>query len=93
MRFRAGSVNSKAQNRAFCGRKVNKINQVVGSDPVAIWSSELAIGDGEFTERIYRFLGRYVGGTSANEDPALYGAEETDISLANALEWNIYDEV
>ena len=58
----------------------------------SIWSSELAIGDGEFTERIYRFLGRYVGGTSANEDPARYNAEETDISPANALEWDIYDE-
>ena len=58
----------------------------------SIWSSELAIGDSEFTERIYRFLGRYVGATTAQEEIRPYGENTTDTSWVNALEWDVFDE-
>lgn len=48
--------------------------------------------DSEFTERIYRFLGRYVGANTAQEEMRPYGENTTDTCLVNALEWDVFDE-
>jgi len=55
-----------------------------------VWSSELAVGDDGFVERVKANLGRLASKMSVNEDPAHYG-QQTDI-IDSTLEWQVFDD-
>jgi putative transposase len=54
----------------------------------AVWSSELAVGDDGFVEKVKANLGRLVSKMSVNEDPAHYG-KHTDIT-DSTLDWKVF---
>jgi hypothetical protein len=56
----------------------------------AVWSSELAVGDDGFVEKVKKSVGAWVAKMAVNEDPALYG-QSLDIK-ENYLDWHIFED-
>ena len=58
--------------------------------PVAVWSSELAVGDDGFVEKVKANLGRLASRMTVNQDLAHYGQPITITD--NNLAWQIFDD-
>ncbi len=55
----------------------------------SIWSTELAVGDNGFIEKIKKGVGRFVSKMTVQEAPELYGHAQ---SQPNTLAWQIFEE-
>ncbi len=55
----------------------------------SVWSTELAVGDNGFIEKIKKGVGRFVSKMTVQEVPGLYGQTR---SQPNSLAWQIFEE-
>ena len=55
-----------------------------------VWSSELAVGDDGFVEKVKKSVGAWVAKMVVNEDQASYG-QDPDIK-DNYLDWQIFED-
>ncbi len=57
--------------------------------PAADWSTELAVGDNGFIEKMKKGVGRFVSKMTVQEAPGQYGQAQ---SQPNTLAWQIFEE-